>query len=269
MKQLKLALIGKDVSKSLSPQVHSFISGRMGNEVEYTNISIPESQFEQRIEELIKELDGFNVTIPYKLSIIPHLKKVEGDGKVFGSVNTVTTRNLSGDNTDGMGFSMMLENNGVKVNGREVLVLGAGGSGRSVSKKLLDAGAKVDIYDKIHEKAYNLAHEFNEIAALEKLETKSYYLIVNATGVGMHESEGQSPIDESLLSLCEVAVDLIYTPPETKFLEIAEGLGKKILNGEGMLFYQAYFSECIYFGVKPDNLQAKMFFEEYLKEKSK
>ena len=74
MKKLKLALIGKDVSKSLSPQVHSFISKRMGNEVEYTNISVPEKDFEQRIDELIKALDGFNVTIPYKLSVIPHLK---------------------------------------------------------------------------------------------------------------------------------------------------------------------------------------------------
>lgn len=269
MKKLKLALIGKDVSKSLSPQVHSFISKRMGNEVEYTNISVPESEFEQRIEELIKELDGFNVTIPYKLSVIPHLKTVEGDGKVFGSVNTVTTRNLSGDNTDGMGFSMMLENNGVNVNEKEVLVIGAGGSGRSVSKKLLDGGAKVSVYDKIHEKARDLAHEFNGITALEKLEIKPYYLIVNATGVGMHESEGQSPIDERLILLCDVAVDLIYTPQKSRFLELAEGLNKKTLNGEGMLFYQAYFSECIYFGVKTDNLQAKQFFEEYLKEKSK
>lgn len=266
MKELKLALIGKDVSKSLSPKVHNFISKRMGNKIVFTNISIPENEFEQRIEELLKELDGFNVTIPYKLSVIPHLKKVEGDGKVFGSVNTVTTRDLRGDNTDGMGFAMMLENNHISVNGKDVLVLGAGGSGRSVSKKLLDAGANVYICDINSEKACNLAQEFNGIIALNGLEIKPYYLIANATGVGMHESEGQSPIDENLISLCEVAVDLIYTPKKSKFLQIAEGLSKKILNGEGMLFYQAYFSECIYFGVKPDNLQAKMLFEEYLKE---
>ena len=266
MKELKLALIGKDVSKSLSPKVHYFISKRMGNKIVFTNISIPENEFEQRIEGLIKELDGFNVTIPYKLSVIPHLKKVEGDGKVFGSVNTVTTWDLRGDNTDGMGFAMMLENNHVCVNGKDVLVLGAGGSGRSVSKKLLDAGANVHIYDINLDKTQSLAQEFNGITALERLEVKPYFLIVNATGVGMHESEGQSPIDEYLISLCDVAVDLIYTPKKSKFLQIAEGLNKIILNGEGMLFYQAYFSECIYFGVNPDNLQAKMLFEEYLKE---
>lgn len=266
MTELKLALIGKDVSKSLSPQVHTFISKRMGNKVTYTNISIPENEFKQRIVELFDELDGFNVTIPYKLSIIPHLKEVVGDGKVFGSVNTVTTRNLCGNNTDGMGFAMMLENNNVSVNGKDVLVLGAGGSGRSVSKKLLDAGANVSIFDIHHNKACALADEFCGLRVIEKLEEKPYYLIVNATGVGMHESEGQSPASQNLISLCEVAVDLIYTPKKSRFLQIAEGFGKKILNGEGMLFYQAYFSECIYFDIKPNNLLAKQLFEEYQKE---
>lgn len=266
MKELKLALIGKDVSKSLSPQVHTFISNRMGNKVSYINISIPESEFENKIVELIEQLDGFNVTIPYKLSIIPHLKQVVGDGKMFSSVNTVTTKNLCGNNTDGMGFAMMLENNDISVNGKDILVLGAGGSGRSVSKKLLDAGGKVSIFDIHYNKACALANEFCGLHAIDRLEEKPYYLIVNATGVGMHELEGLSPASQNLISLCEVAVDLIYTPKKSKFLEIAEGLGKKILNGEGMLFYQAYFSECIYFGINPDNLQAKQLFEEYLKE---
>lgn len=266
MKELKLALIGKDVSKSLSPKVHAFISARMGNKVDYNNISIPENEFEQRIEDIINGLDGFNVTIPYKLSIIPHLKKIEGDAKAFGSVNTVTTRNLCGNNTDGLGFTMMLDNSGVSVSGKKVLVLGAGGSGRSVSKKLLDSGAQVSIYDINYEKACTVAREFNGITALKNLKIEPYYLIVNATGVGMHESEGESPVCAKLIALCDVAVDLIYVPRKSKFLELAEILGKKILNGEGMLFYQAYFSECLYFDVAPDNLQAKKLFEEYQKE---
>lgn len=266
MKELKLALIGKDVSKSLSPQVHAFISKRIGKSVSYVNISISEAEFEQKIDELLNVLDGFNVTIPYKLSVIPHLKIIEGDAEVFGSVNTVTTRNLCGNNTDGMGFMMMLENAGINVNGRQVLVLGAGGSGRSVSKKLFDAGAQVSIFDIDYKKACNLECEFKGITVLKTLEIYSYYLIVNATGVGMHESEGQSPVGEEIISLCEIAVDLIYVPKKSQFLQVAEGLGKTILNGEGMLFYQAYFSECIYFGVEPNNLQAKQLFEEYIKE---
>ena len=81
----------------------------------------------------------------------------------------------------------------------------------------------------------------------------------------MHESEGESPVGKELLGKCEVAVDLIYTPAKSKFLELAECSGKKIINGFGMLFYQAYYSQCIYFGIKPDKAQAKQLFKEYQK----
>lgn len=267
MNELRLAVIGKDVSNSISPEIHKFIAARMGNEVCYEKISVPESEFDLRIGNIFEAYDGLNVTVPYKLSVSRHLKKIEGDGKIFGSVNTVTTRNLCGNNTDGIGFSLMLENENIEVKGKEVLVLGAGGAGRSVSKKLLDGGAKVSVYDKIYTRSCDLLHEFSGLIAIKKLEIKPYYLIVNATGAGMHESEGQSPVDGDLLGMCEVAVDLIYLPEKSKFLQIAESLGKKIINGLGMLFYQAYYSECIFFGLKPDKLQAKQLFKEYQKVK--
>lgn len=266
MKELKLAVIGKDVSASTSPQIHNFIAAKMGNRVAYQRISVPEDKFEEQISGLIESLDGFNVTIPYKLAIIPHLKTIEGDAKTFGAVNTVTTGNLCGYNTDGLGFMMMLRNNGVEVNGKSVLVLGAGGAGRSVSEKLLEAGAKVSVYDKFYGNVLSLSKEFKGIEALKDIPIKRYNVIVNATGVGMHKSVGQSPVGADLLSGCAVAIDLIYTPQKSRFLEIAEGCGKKIINGEGMLFYQAYFSECIYFGARPDGAQAEKLFNEYRKE---
>ena len=160
---------------------------------------------------------------------------------------------------------LMLENENIDVKGKEVLLLGAGGAGRSVSKKLLDAGAKVSVYDKIYSKAQDLSYEFGGLNVIERLNLKPCYLIVNATGVGMHESEGQSPVGADLLGLCEVAVDLIYAPLKSRFLQIAESSGKKIINGVAMLFYQAYYSECMYFGIKPDKMQAKRFYEQYQK----
>lgn len=263
MKKLKLALVGKDVSQSHSPEVHAFIASRMGNDIQYDKLSVPEEVFESRIEDIISEYDGFNVTIPYKLSVIPHLESVEGDGKIFGSVNTVATRGRRGDNTDGMGFAMMLKNNGVNVKGNNVLVLGAGGAGRSVVKKLIDAGANVSVYDTVFEKAQALKNQFNKVRPLENLEIRPYFMIVNATGVGMHESEGESPVGGDLINLCEVAVDLIYVPEVSKFLQTAQVSGKKTINGEGMLFYQAYFSECIYTDAKPDSAEAERFFKEW------
>lgn len=266
MKKLCLAVIGKDVSKSTSPEIHGFIASRLGYEADYKKISVPEAEFKNKVESFFKDFDGFNVTIPYKLSILPHLNTVEGDAKDFGAVNTVLTKTRSGNNTDGLGFMLMLKTSGVTVDGKKVLLLGAGGAGRSVAKKLLDGGARVFVYDKTTENAKAVASEFKGVTALSEIENEEYYCIINATGVGMHKTEGISPVGEELLSKTQIAVDLIYTPPKSKFLEIAESLGKKIINGKAMLFYQAYYADCIYFGLSPDENKAKLLFNEFCKE---
>lgn len=263
MKKFKAAVIGKDVSKSQSPEMHTFISTKLGYEIDYEKLSIPEEDFSKVAEKLFSKYDGFNVTIPYKMKITDFLEREEGDAKVFGAVNTVLSKEKKGYNTDGLGFMLMLENGGVKASNKEVLVLGAGGAGRSVAKKLIDGGANVSVFDMRAENVNSLKREFGKITALESVKPAKYYLIINATGVGMHKTEGISPVGGDILGMCEVAVDLIYTPEKSRFLEIAEGLGKKIINGRAMLFYQAYYSECIYFGVKPDEKQAKRLFEKF------
>lgn len=267
MQTLKLAVIGRDVSKSLSPEIHAFIAKHTGNKVVYDKLSIPETQFENRVEKLFEEYDGFNVTIPYKLSVIPYLEKIEGDAKAFGAVNTVRTLDKSGYNTDGLGFSLMLKNAGVEVRGKSALVLGAGGAGRSAAKKLSDDGAQVFLYNRNPDKAKAVVKEFKGVTALERIEDKEYFLIINATGVGMHETVGVSPAGDKLLSLCTVAADLIYEPKKSRFLELAEKYGKQIINGEAMLFYQAYFAQKIYFGERADEKQAKELFAKYQEDK--
>lgn len=263
----RLALIGKDVSLSPSPEVHAFISKELGKEITFEKISILEDEFAGRIENILKTYDGFNVTIPYKLPVIKYLKEIKGDALSFGAVNTVVCATLSGYNTDGLGFMQMLEANGVDVNGKRALLLGAGGAGRSVAKKLADAGAEVEIYNRTYEKAQKVAEEFKGCKAVEKVTNKPRYLIVNATGVGMHDTVGVSPVDKQILENCEVAVDLIYAPAKSEFLVLAEAAGKKIINGAAMLFYQAYYADCLYFGLTPDSKEAAKLFEKYRKEK--
>lgn len=267
MKKLKLAVVGKDVSRSLSPAMHTFILENLGVGCSYETVSVAESDFAALAPRLFEKYDDFNVTIPFKLSVIPFLDEICGDAAVFGAVNTVDARNKKGYNTDGMGFLLMLRNNGVETAGKSVLVLGSGGVGRSVIKKLLDAGAKVFAYDLNRENLQKVHDEFPAFTPLESVEAKPYDVIINCTGVGMHRTEGISPVGGDLLSLCQTAVDLIYVPAKSEFLRIAESLGKKIVNGEAMLFYQAYFSDCIYLGIEPSDETAKRLFEKY-KEKN-
>ena len=268
------AVIGKDVSQSSSPKMHSFIAERMQNQICYGARSIKESDFSAQASEMLNAHDGLNVTIPYKLSIMPYLDEVVGDALVFGAVNTVKRATQDGKtkyygyNTDGLGFMLMLENAGVQTNGKTFLLLGAGGAGRSVAKKLVDAGSKVYVYDRNTENSTALSQEFDGVEKVDDLQSFStkIYAIINATGVGMHKSVGLSPVGEEIISLCDVAIDLIYVPEKSRFLELAESLGKQILNGKAMLFYQAYYAECIFFDVDANSAQAKRIFEEYLRE---
>ena len=258
---LKLALIGKDVSKSDSAKMHTFNMKKLGNRCTYELLSITGEQLDTTVKKLIAEYDAFNVTIPYKLDVIPYLRKIAGDAETFGAVNLVKDR--IGYNTDGVGFMLMLENSGIDVRGRRVLVLGAGGAGRSVVKKLADAGAQVFLYDVRHENAESVCAEFGTGTPLKELMPDDYFLIVNVTGVGMHKTEGISPVGGEILSRCDRAVDLIYCPRKSEFLRIAENLGKPIVNGEGMLYYQAYYGDCIILGREPSSQEAKKLFEEY------
>ncbi len=260
---LKLAVVGKDVSKSQSPAMHAFILGAMGERCTYDTVSIPPEQFAARAESLFETYDAFNVTIPFKGEIIPFLKELKGDARSFGAVNTVVSATRTGYNTDGYGFLLMLENAGIAVSGKKVLVLGAGGAGRSCIKKLVETRAGVFVYDKSFERLQTVKREVGGFTPLSEIEMIPFDIIVNCTGVGMHDTVGKSPVGSDLLSLCSAAVDLIYEPQESEFLRLARTLQKRTLNGAAMLFYQAYRSDCIYLGREPSAAQAKELWNTY------
>lgn len=271
---LKLAVIGKDVSQSLSPDMHKFLFSRFGVPCSYEAVSIAPETFSRRAEELFSRYDAFNVTIPFKGEIIPYLKELRGDAPVFGAVNVVVTKERAGYNTDGFGFLLMLENAGVTVKGKSVLVLGAGGAGRSCIKKLLEEGAAVSVYERFSERLFEVYREFGGFTPLTEVPVTHYDIVLNCTGIGMHDTVGKTPsvtyaggniqpVGKELLSLCDTAVDLIYVPARSAFLEIAQKEGKRTVNGDSMLFYQAYMADCIILGKQPDAVQAKEFYLAY------
>lgn len=256
-----MAVVGKDVSKSLSPLMHTFILNKLNVSCEYDKVSIDIDNFDKEFSKVLEEYDTLNVTIPYKLSCIPYLKEIKDDAKIFGSVNTIDSRIKIGYNTDGMGFMLMLENEGIEVLNKNVLVLGSGGVGRSVIKKLIDAKANVFAYDLNQEGLMNVYNEFPEFTPLTIIENKPYDIIINCTGVGMHKTEGISPVSKELIQLSNSCVDLIYEPKESEFLRLARISGKKICNGEAMLFYQAYYADCYFLGL---NKNAKLAYELFI-----
>ncbi len=273
---IHLAVVGKDVSASDSPAIHRYIFSRLGLKCEYDKISIPPSEFSARAEELFARYDGFNVTIPFKGEIIPYLKELRGDARVFGAVNTVKAGERLGFNTDGEGFALMLENGGFDVKDKTALVLGAGGAGRSVIHKLCSLGAMVSAYERSEERLFEVYRELGGFTPRKELETAPYDFIFNCTGVGMHDTVGRLPSAmrrdgertvEDLVELCGAAVDLIYVPAESEFLRVAKRYKKPTMNGAAMLFYQAYFADCIYLARTPRAEEAKALYLGYTEER--
>ncbi len=261
-KILRLALVGKDVSKSVSGSIHTFILKEWGYTCEYEYFSVEKQDFDSVMARLLGDFDGFNVTIPYKRDVMGYLDEVTGDAFACGSVNTVSTATRQGFNTDGVGFLLMLRTADMSVKDKKVLVLGGGGSGRSTAAALKGAGAVVSVYQRRKEKLEEICNELG-VTPADNPNAGGYDILVNCTGVGMHDTEGQSPVTERAFDGVKHAVDLIYRPSKSEFLRLAEGKGIFTLNGAAMLFYQAYYADCIYVGRTPDDDEALAFYKKW------
>ncbi len=264
-KCLRLALVGKDVSASTSHLAHAFILKRFGYGCAYEKISVPAEELDVTVRRLLGDFDGFSVTIPYKRDIMEYLDEIVGDAFTFSAVNTVHCATRKGYNTDGAGFMLMLRLAGVEVQGKKVLVLGGGGAGRSTAAALKGAGAEVFVYQRNQEKLRETCREL-AVTPISSPNEGSFAMLVNATGVGMHDKEGLSPVEERAFEGASVAVDLIYHPAESAFLTQAKKRGLQIINGAPMLFYQAYYADCLFLGQTPDDKQAAAFYQNYQRE---
>lgn len=263
IKKLRLALIGKDVSKSTSNKIHAFILAEKGVECDFEYFSVAPESFDGAMRRLLGDFDGFSVTIPYKRDVLAYLEGVSGDALACGAVNTVVTSLGQGYNTDTKGFLLMLAAAGVEIENKSVLILGAGGAGRSSAVALKNAGAHVSMYRRNRAELEETCQELGVKATIAP-ESGGYDIVINCTGVGMHDTEGVSPVQASAFKGASWAIDLIYTPEESEFLKLAKTQGVKTLNGKSMLFYQAYYADCLYLGHEPDQAEAKRLYEKYL-----
>ena len=264
-KKLRLGLVGKDVSKSDSEKIHKFILGEWGVACEYQRFSVLPNEFDNAVRTLLGDFDGFNITIPYKRDIFEYLDEITGDALSCGSVNTVVCATRKGYNTDGVGFLQMLALSGIKTNGKKVLVLGAGGSGRSTAVALKNAGARVWLYRRTQAELQETCEQLG-VEPAKDLQKGGYDIVINCTGVGMHDTVGISPVSEKAFCGASVAVDLIYAPAQSEFLRIANRLGLQTLNGAAMLFYQAYYADCLFLGDEAEQKEAERLYLAYTQE---
>ena len=221
---MQCGLLGRKLGHSYSPQIHGQLA------------SYDYSLFEKEPEELEGFLKngnfvGLNVTIPYKKDVIPFLDQLSPVARRLGAVNTIVRRGdgiLVGHNTDYFGFRYLVQQSGLDVRGKKVLVLGSGGASNTAVAALQELGARVVIISRSGENNYGNLHLHANAS-----------VIVNTTPVGMYPNTGVSPIDLGCFPQLEGVLDVVYNPARTQILLDAENRGLVAMNGLWMLVAQA------------------------------
>jgi shikimate dehydrogenase len=262
------AVIGDPIDHSLSPNIHSAAFRELNLESSYIAYRIPRGELKEGIESLKKiKIDGFNVTIPHKIEMMKYLDKMDESCSIIGAVNTVTNNQgiLKGYNTDMDGFLDPFKKKEIKIEGRKILLLGAGGAARAIVAGFAKKNAKhLTIANRTLEKANTLAQFANKIglnADAITIETignnlQDYEIIVNATSIGLKNEP--SPISLDSIKPETIVYDIVYMPMNTDFLKKAKQKGAKIIYGYEMLLGQAARAFEIWHGIEaPYNAMKK------------
>lgn len=268
-------LIGYPIKHSLSPWIHEqfFEKAELQGTYKINEIR-PEDSFEDHIKKMREEqVDGFNITVPYKQAIIPYLDVLDETAKKMGAVNTVVNRNGKwiGYNTDGIGYLRSLESmypNLFTDKSVRVLLLGAGGAARAIYFALDVSGfTRIDIANRTRASAKEIIETANsstqsEILSLEEAEkyAGNYDLIIQTTSVGMKPKQDNAIISSDNIKTNTIVSDIVYQPIQTKFLSCSAKRGAMIHQGHTMLLYQAQYAFEIWTDkkVKMDDMEIKL-----------
>ncbi len=238
----RCGLIGKTLGHSYSKEIHAVFG-----DYEYELYGVSEREAAEMIKS--GEFRGLNVTIPYKELAYSLCDVVCDDAREAGSVNTIVYRNgkICGYNTDIYGFEYMLKSSGIDISGKNVLILGSGGTSKTVKTVARRHNARATVVSRSGEVNYDNVYDMQNTE-----------IIINATPVGMYPKNGVSPVDLSRFPNCIGVCDVIYNPNRTALLYDAARLGIRNTNGLSMLSAQGKRASEIFFDTAlPDSLTDK------------
>ena len=218
---------------------------------------------------------GANVTTPHQMAAVQHLNRLSEAATLMGAVNCITRegQELVGENTDGKGFLLSLRNVTDPM-GKHVVLLGAGGAARAISVELALAGVrKLTIVNRTVERGQALAELLarNPAVQVEFIPWEGKYevpaeaqVVIQATSIGLNDPDAEVPVSFRHTTPGLVAADVVFTPPETAFLSEAKQHDCTVLDGLGMLVYQAAIAFQLWTGIVPDTAAMRDAAEEFL-----
>jgi shikimate dehydrogenase len=249
-------IIGDPVEHSLSPTMHNAAFQKLNLDFVYVAFRVRKDELKEAITGA-KSLDirGLNVTMPHKKAVMKYLDETDPTAKSIDAVNTVLNDKgrLTGYDTDGIGALKALKENGISLNGKKLLLLGAGGAGKAIAFHAAKEVEELKILNRTAQKAKDLAEvlrkkfgkniDGNSLSAKTvRKELEDADIVVNATSVGMHPNDDQSLIDPSWLEPSLCVMDIVYNPVETKLAKDAKSMGAKVVSGVEMLVHQGAVS---------------------------
>ena len=264
-----LALFGSPVAHSGSPAMYNYSFNKLGLDYVYVAIDVGREGLKEAVSAArLYNMRGFNLTMPCKSDVISYIDELSLPARVIGAVNTVVNDGgrLIGYNTDGIGFIKNLKAHNIGIDGKKIVVAGAGGAATAIVVQLaLDGAAEINIFNK---KSVNFDKMVDTIARIktevknvvinihdledETLFTdkiKSADILVNATAVGMKPLDNESVVkDISAFHKELVVADVVYNPIETRLLKEAKKQGCTCIDGKGMLLWQGVYAFELYTG---------------------
>lgn len=258
----RYAVIGHPVGHSRSPFIHSRFAAQTGQNLRYTTLDARPDQFAAVVRDFFAGGGkGLNVTVPHKEAAVQLVDQLTPRAQRAGAVNTLALRReggLLGDNTDGAGLARDLVNNhGINIAGRRVLLLGAGGAARGVLAPLLGLKpSQLAIVNRNVARARDLVAEFSSLGALTALAYgdlagEPWDIVINATAASL--AGELPPLPPGIVSAQSACYDLAYARDDTAFLLWAHQRGvARAVDGLGMLVEQAAESFHLWRAVRPD-----------------
>ncbi|HSC68234.1 MAG TPA: shikimate dehydrogenase [Cellvibrio sp.] len=255
------AVFGNPINHSKSPNIHRQFAEQTGQDMHYTKQLVNEGEFEQAATDFFAQGGkGLNITVPFKLDAFDFARKRTARAERAGAVNTLALLGdgtVLGDNTDGIGMIHDMHNLGWELEGKRVLILGAGGAVRGILQPLLEEHpAQVVIANRTKSKADELAKNFHDLGdvqakAFEQLPGEIFDVVINGTSASL---QGElPPLPDNLLAANAHCYDMMYGPELTIFLRWAKERGAaQVADGLGMLIGQAAEAFYLWRQIRPE-----------------
>ena len=255
-----LGFFADPAAHSKSPFMYNTAFQKLGMDYVYLAFQIDQTSLADAIRSMrTLQMRGANVSMPNKTAVIQYLDDISTEARLCNAVNTIVNENgrLIGYNTDGTGAMLALSHAGVSIQGKHLIILGAGGAGTAIiTQAALDGASKISVF--VRKQSFWKSEDFLEkirkktgcrIALLNledpdllKAELVHADILINATSIGMEPNPDSCAVSGLFV------MDIIYSPEETTLLRYAKTAGLSCCNGLGMLLYQGAAAFRLYTG---------------------